>query len=441
MKVVNNAIFSDYFEYGIDESISIYEGKFCIYLDKKYKCSGKIFYKMTPPISINFKAEILSVEDEDIDLALDYDDAILEVYGYKPISITINAISDFKVEGYTNDSYIKSKNAYVDYVDFNIVNLDKLPGKLIKYEDKVFAGRIQFDINDFTITIDKRYDYRKELKEDLKSKSGSIITHVGRITKKDNTLFKTRNINNILDRISTSLSFMCGRYVDICVAKGYRENINVYRLWRENIITPFKFVPTWTDTLSNYHNIEKYMSIMCKKLEDGYYGPAIKNVVDWYIESLGNVTMENNIISIQVALEALSYVVLVEQNKIMYDEEFDRNLASKNIRILMDICKIQYGKDELYLFDSSIRNKFDDGIDLVIYFRNKIVHPSRKGYRAMLEVEDMWNIIQIGTRYIELVVLSLIGYRGEYSNRLKDRWYGEVDVVPWSQVYQENGVK
>lgn len=432
MKVVNDAISSKYLDYNIDEDISIYEGKFCIYLDKKYKCSGKIFYKMTPPISINFKAKILYVENEDIELALDYDNAILEVYGYKPISITINTINDLNIEGYINDNYIKSKNSYVEYIDFHIVNLDKIPGKLIKHQDKLFAGRIQFDINDFTVTIDKRYDYRKELNEELKSKSGTIITHIGRIKRKDNRLFKTNNIIIFLDRISTALSFMCGRYVDICLAQGYQNENNVYRLWKESTVTPFKFVPTWTDTLSNYHNIEKYMSLMCKKLEDGYYGPAIKHVIDWYIESNGNVTLENNIISVQIALETLSYVVLVEQFKIITDEEFDINTTSKNIRMLLDVCKIPYGKEELVTLGNHIKTKFDDGVDLVTYFRNKIVHPSQKGYRVVLSVEDMWNTIQIGTRYIELILLAIIGYRGEYSNRLKDRWYGEVEVVPWN---------
>ncbi|WP_254220587.1 hypothetical protein [Clostridioides difficile] len=57
-------------------------------------------------------------------------------------------------------------------------------------------------------------------------------------------------------------------------------------------------------------------------------------------------------------------------------------------------------------------------MDLVIYLRNSIVHPSRKTHRAVLEVEDIWNIISIGTRYIELVLLFILGYRGEYSNRL-----------------------
>ena len=54
---------------------------------------------------------------------------------------------------------------------------------------------------------------------------------------------------------------------------------------------------------------------------------AIKQVIDWYIETLGNTTIENNIISMQIALETLSYVVLVEQNKILTDEEFDREVS------------------------------------------------------------------------------------------------------------------
>ena len=83
MKVVNNAISSEYLRYRVNEDIIIYEGRFCIYLDKKYKCSGIIYYKMKPPISINFKAQILYIEENDIDSELDYDDAILEIYGYQ----------------------------------------------------------------------------------------------------------------------------------------------------------------------------------------------------------------------------------------------------------------------------------------------------------------------------------------------------------------------
>jgi hypothetical protein len=173
---------------------------------------------------------------------------------------------------------------------------------------------------------------------------------------------------------------------------------------------------------------------MCRKLHDSYYGPALKHVIDWYIDSLdNNISIENNVVSIQIALETLSYVVLVEKNKLLSDRAYENNTASQNIRLLLQTCKVYYGKKELSIFNNFIQNKFDDGIDIFTYYRNTIVHPTRKRSRANLSIDDMWNILQIGTRYVELVCLHIINYKGEYSNRLKDRWYGEVELVPWNE--------
>ena len=41
-------------------------------------------------MSINFEASIINAQD-DLDLDLDYDNAVLEVYGYKPVYITTEA--------------------------------------------------------------------------------------------------------------------------------------------------------------------------------------------------------------------------------------------------------------------------------------------------------------------------------------------------------------
>ncbi|WP_250674689.1 hypothetical protein LZ906_010250 [Paraclostridium ghonii] len=433
MKVVKEAISSPYLQYGIDEDIVIYEGNFCIYLDKLYKCKGRIYYKISPPVCINFEAKILGYKNKDLELIKDdYMEGILEVHGYQPFHITINSIQKNYIDGYVSSGIIKSKNRYVDYIDFHIVNFDKKQGTLIKYMDKLFAGRIGFEISGYEITIDKRYDYKKELYEELRFKNGSIITHVGRIKRKDNKPFKSSYIFKLLDEISDTLSFLAGRYIGICIVIGYKDSEATFRLWKESLITPFKYVPIWSDTIANHHNIEKYINLMCRKLHDPYYGPALKNVVDWYIESLDNISIENNVVSIQIALETLSYVVIVEKNKILTDLEFEKNTASDNIRILLNTCNIHCGKEELNLFNDYIYNKFNDGVDIFTYLRNKVVHPTRKTKRANLTVEDMWNILQIGTRYVELVVLYIVNYKGEYSNRLKDRCYGEVEVVPWN---------
>lgn len=433
MKVVKEAISSPYLEYGIDEDIVIHEGNFCIYLDKLYKCKGRIYYRISPPVCINFEAKILGHKNLDLEnLKEDYLEGIIEVHGYQPFQVNINSMQKNYIDGYVSSGIIKSKNRYVEYIDFHIVNFDKKQGTLIKYMDKLFAGRIEFEISGYEIIIDKRYDYKKELYEELRFKNGSIITHIGRIKRKDNKVFKSTYIFKLLDEISDTLSFLAGRYIGICMVMGYKDNQNTFRLWKESLTTPFKYVPTWSDTIANHHNIEKYMNLMCRKLHDSYYGPALKHVVDWYIESIDNISIENNVVSLQIALETLSYVVIVEKNKILTDLEFEKNTASDNIRILLDACSIYYGKEELNLFNEYIYNKFNDGVDIFTYFRNKVVHPTRKTKRANLTVEDMWNILQIGTRYVELVVLYIINYKGEYSNRLNDRCYGEVEAVPWN---------
>ncbi|TQQ85203.1 hypothetical protein EXD82_02040 [Peptacetobacter hominis] len=431
MKNVSDAILSPNLEYGINEDITVYDGRFCVYLDKKYRCNGKIFLKVSQPSAICFKARIVSVGKENTE-PLGYDDAIIEVHGYKLASITVKRIKDGFVEGYINSDCIKSKNTYVSRLEFELLNVDKIPGKLIKHKDKLYAGRIEFEINGYVVTIDKRYDYRREFYEEMIEKSGTATTHIGTIKRKDGSVFKTNNMMGFIDRICIAFSFACGRHISFSAMRGYRDGIEVYRAWNEGIVTPFKFLPTWTDTLTNYRNYEKYMELMCRRLEDYYYGPTLKNVTDWYIDALNNITMDNDIISVQIALESLSYVVLVEKAKILTDSEFDRNSASKNIRMLLDVCSIPYGKDEMNFFSGEIREEFDDGVDLINYYRNRIVHPSKRRNKFYISAEDVWNILSIGISYIELAVLYVIGYKGEYSNRLEDRSFGKVDVVPWA---------
>ncbi|PBH41291.1 hypothetical protein BGU88_19690 [Clostridioides difficile] len=59
-----------------------------------------------------------------------------------------------------------------------------------------------------------------------------------------------------------------------------------------------------------------------------------------------------------------------------------------------------------FIFFFKAKDGIRDGgpsIGLGDVYKNQ--HPSRKTHRAVLEVEDIWNIISIGTRYIELVLL------------------------------------
>ena len=69
--------------------------------------------------------------------------------------------------------------------------------------------------------------------------------------------------------------------------------------------------------------------------------------------------------------------------------------------------------------------------ELVVKVRNELTHPNaRLPIQVGKVVATVWQIAQW---YIELSILALTGYRGVYSNRLRARWRGEVERVPWAR--------
>lgn len=437
MNIINESIESIFSKSKINEDLIIYNGRFCIYTDRQLKCNGTIYYKITEPASINFNAKIhkySELKEENFEYNHEiFDNITLDIPGYKPMEGYILNIKAGEVRGYIDDLVIKSKDNEVDYVQFDIINMDKIPGKLVKHKNLLYAARLEFDINNYKVIIDKSFDYNKEFHSELVSKTGCRITHTGRIYKKDYKPFKTKKVYDMIRRISTALSFCCGRYINIPNIFGFKGEKEVYRSWNKMYSTDYKFVFKWTTTISNYHNFEKYLSLMCKKLEDNYYNETIINVLDWYIESLNGINLGNNIISIQTALEMLSYVVLVETDKILSCNEFDGKPANQNIRKLLQKCEIDYKIPDNMFFSDKLISQYRDGVDLITYYRNRVVHPSKSTNGIYLSFEEMWDIILLGVNYIELVILYLLKYKGEYTNRFIDYSFGDVEIVPWAQ--------
>lgn len=430
----NEAITSIFIDNKINEDLVIYRGRFCIYAGITIRCKGTVYYKIGDPVSINFSGVIYKYEEIKEDLAyIKFDEVSLEIPGYKIIEAEITQINSSNILGFVSDQLIKSKDSLVDYIQFDIVNLDKIPGKLVDYKNIKYAGRIEFRVNEYKIIIDKSFEYNKSLKDELIDTSGNIITHTGRIYRSDGKKFKTKKIDGLLLRISYALSFLSGRYISIPNSYGFCEDKERYRAWYKMKSSNFNFVFNWTSTISNYYNLEKFLYLFCKKTDDPYYYSSIVNILDYYIESISSSNMGNNIISIQTALEMISYVVLVETEMMYKDEEYDLHSSNSNIKTLMKKSGIDYSIPCVEAFSGELREIFLDGVDLITYYRNSVVHPSKSKRKFDFYFDEMWNIILLGISYIELSLLSLINYKGEYTDRFKNSHFGEVCQVPWNK--------
>ena len=62
-----------------------------------------------------------------------------------------------------------------------------------------------FSSGEFEVIVDKRFDFTKGLDEKLKDKDAHIITHSGRIMRKDKKPFKTK-VNYICSRLENGAS-------------------------------------------------------------------------------------------------------------------------------------------------------------------------------------------------------------------------------------------
>lgn len=437
MNKIKESIQSNFLEYGIDDKIKIFDGRYCFYVnDKLFKCKGNLSYKIISPSAITFEAELYNTEENKKNLELlDTNEILIELHGYKPMNAVITNIQKDIIFGYISDNAISSKNVKADYIQFDIVNMDKFPGKLVKYNDAVYATRIEFELNDYLIQIDKSIKYKKEFQKELVSKNGSAITHTGRVYNKKGNLINTANIEKILDRLSLALSFMCGRYILIPNCYGYTKNDDlnkneVFRFWKISDTSSYRFVPKWTSTISNYHNLEKFLSLMCKKLEQPYMENSLSSVIDWYLEAISSVSIAGSIVSVHTALEMLSYIVLVELKGVYSNDEYNKNPSNKNIREVLEFCGIDSEFKYKELYNENIFDYLYDQVDIITYLRNIMIHPS-KNNKIEMNVEDMLNAISVAIHFVELIILRILGYKAEYTNRFSNCFFGEVELVPW----------
>ncbi|WP_041233024.1 hypothetical protein [Cylindrospermum stagnale] len=77
-----------------------------------------------------------------------------------------------------------------------------------------------------------------------------------------------------------------------------------------------------------------------------------------------------------------------------------------------------------------------DGVQALTEIRNAIVHSNPKKRQKVLNraFEEQREAYELGLWYLELILLNLFEYKGEYWNRIakKQRYEDYIENVPWS---------
>ena len=165
---------------------------------------------------------------------------------------------------------------------------------------------------------------------------------------------------------------------------------------------------------------------------------ALHEVIYWYLNanySSWSRGIDAGVILTQAAIERLSYEFAVKDRRLITVDGYKNLWASDRFRLLFSSMKLPLDipaeTPELQKLASKGQMNWLDAPHALTEVRNSLVHPEHKK-RGQLSASyyEAWNL---GLWYLEMGLLAICGYSGIYGNRLKQRWVGQVEDVPWKR--------
>lgn len=418
------------------------------YIDKEYRLKCKLVIKLhrSPKLVIKASCSDPSTSNELMKRLFDGDqvkftyndnEVLCSVSGLsfssnsseKATALELMVLEDFYSKG--------NMLVLIDSIKFHLINFPSLIGnKCYWYKGKgegdyCTRRSIELTNSDWSIEIqpDERCDEKNKEVEEL---SKYHITYVGTIRKQDGSTFEVSKAESILEALAIFLTLAIGQNTVIYFPFGYCGTEEVWRKItvpakieanRENWLTKTK-AKTLTDIFPKF----------LYRLEEDKYSSILKHAIRLYgLASTSSFTL----VGIQIAETALDQIAVMLRKAMPCDFKEIKLNECVGIRIsqLMKKCSIddsipndRFQKELLKLYNTKKRKTITH---TVIDVRNALIHPENDDHEEInpiLEIEAMDHILW----QLEMTILRLIGYQGEYSDRReRNKWSGEVKQVPW----------
>lgn len=325
---------------------------------------------------------------------------------------------------------------------FHLPNFHDYLGSTAKYErpPTLRQSRSVLEADDWLITIDASSFADQNFYKTLRGSAGYAITHVGKIQKVNAQAFSSDEVRELLGYLAYFFSFCRGSWIAPLLPVGFgRDETRQWKEWRDWKIERWENVKTWFNLHSNKCLSGTFAGCL-RRLHSDIWAEPMRLSIWWYISSNARAGgLEGSLVLAQAAFELLAWTYLVEDSKILSKRGFEELPASDKLRLLLSNAKIQLPipstLPELQKLSKSF--SWQDGPHALTEMRNGLVHPGPKKRRIILDADpiavfEAWNL---SLWYLELLLLWLFDYQGEYSNRLMREVYSseEVEMVPWTK--------
>lgn len=290
---------------------------------------------------------------------------------------------------------------------------------------------VVLETDEWGIQLNQRPDVHERL-ERLKGTGGFTVTHVGSIERVDNKLITAKTAEKIERGLGLFLSFARGFFCHPALSCGIASTgKKIWQKWNNPLVERHRSVFSWFDA---YHpkSLSTVFPGFWRKWNEDTWTSTLSTVIYWYCRSNPALSgTDGSLILAQTGLERLAWTYLVESKKSLSNDGFGKLTAADQIRLLLSQCGIPLGVPANLSTLSTYSRRYNlDGPGAITKVRNGIVHPKPK--RAPDESTAIVDTWRLSLWYFELALLSLFGYSGEYSNRLRHQSVGEVEIVPWA---------
>jgi len=417
---------------GPNDIIPIYSGSFKVHDDdKSWELNGSIEFHWFPDTEVKFKGEVVNGPNALFDFFGRY---TLEAGGHNLGDIRVlgnDMRGPWTLEGVVRKPVWGEGSIPVSEVQFAIPNIREWLGEAVKEDigsSQVHKSRITLETDKYRITFDKIPDYMKRVAL-LTNSGGYMLLYTGSITK-NKGMISNRELIEWLDRFHHFLYFLNGRRTAPLFLSGILDGEVLWTDYTPYTIDIQKNTETWSQIhfLNGINDAWKKFDTMWQNELDKDF---LISAIHWYVEANSQSGyVEGSIILAQTALELIYNWLLVKQKKMIQGKDADSISASNKIRLLLSQLNIDQAIPADLSALSAIENA-RDGPEIFVTIRNALVHGQERIRKISLTAK--YQALQLALWYIELSLLYILGYTGNYHNRtLKDKWKDTGQPLPWA---------
>lgn len=358
-------------------------------------------------------------------------------------------------------------------------NFDESIHEIYESGHVLWKGRLRLENEKFKIIVDLLPNADELIKKMGKS-GGYSITHTGLATLRSGYM-KYKEADDLLDALYYYFAFLSCRWCGPVLSVGISDDKLVWKKWdvvtnewyanvkdqnrtersvpisgfRDKVrLTPWQSQWMWSKNAANSSLNQVFKGFM-EKWNDVSWKDSLKIAIYFYVEANqaaggteGAIVLAQSALELLTSLHADRYL-----KKKPCENRFKDIPADERIRWLLEDLDIPVEIDSeihpdltelrTHLQEALPRNEpYKDGPRAITLLRNAIIHPGKSKVNRLCETDDKvkLELLDLSIWYLEMVLLRLFGYTGQYANRLwrfRENRTGDdfIQQVPWDNPF------